>query len=165
MQVKTCARCDTEKPISDFYKMHRGRFGVRGQCKKCCNELQREQYRVTPEQIQRSRATRRGWGEAHREQEQERERKRWASMSLSERQEARQRRNPIKERARRAVQYAVKSGRLARPNSCSKCGVVKPIHGHHDDYNKPLDVKWLCATCHGKRHRELFDEAAAKERE
>ena len=57
------------------------------------------------------------------------------------------------------VNQAVKSGRLKRPKTCSECGKSKvrkngqsDIHGHHNDYNKPLEVRWLCKTCHHAWH-------------
>jgi ribosomal protein S27AE len=52
------------------------------------------------------------------------------------------------------VNYAVKAGRLQRNPACERCG--KPSRdAHHDDYAKPLDVMWLCRSCHYARHREL----------
>ena len=32
------------------------------------------------------------------------------------------------------------------------CGTTTNIHAHHDDYSKPLDVRWLCNFHHGKHH-------------
>lgn len=56
-----------------------------------------------------------------------------------------------------AVQHktrrAIKSGRLIKPSACSKCGRTdKPIQAHHADYEKPLDVTWLCTGCHADIH-------------
>ena len=36
---------------------------------------------------------------------------------------------------------------------CQVCGTTKHIHGHHEDYSKPLDVMWLCAKHHAQLHR------------
>jgi len=48
-----------------------------------------------------------------------------------------------------AVKRALKSGRLVRPTVCEKCGRDGlRIEASHDDYSKPLDVKWLCVPCH-----------------
>ncbi len=49
---------------------------------------------------------------------------------------------------------AVKSGTVTRATSCEDCGKIpkRALHGHHEDYDKPLDVVWLCAQCHRKRH-------------
>ena len=58
-----------------------------------------------------------------------------------------------KEEARWRARQAVASGRLVR-GSCEVCGEVK-VHGHHDDYDKPLDVRWLCRPHHEKLHKEL----------
>jgi hypothetical protein len=69
--------------------------------------------------------------------------------------------HPEVARAHEAVYSAICSGRLIRPEICSKCGKKpKPrsdgrtrIHAHHPDYNKPLEVEWLCADCHGLTRR------------
>lgn len=63
---------------------------------------------------------------------------------------------PLKEAAHREVKHAIGNGTLVRPALCSECGSDRhvPISAHHDDYNKPLDVRWLCAVCHKVAHRE-----------
>jgi len=56
--------------------------------------------------------------------------------------------NRKKSRARSAVYYALKMGRLIRPDHCERCETpCKPEADHHD-YDKPLDVNWLCKVCH-----------------
>lgn len=55
--------------------------------------------------------------------------------------------------ARARLQRAVKDGRVRR-TPCEMCGDPN-THGHHDDYSKPLDVRWLCRTHHAEVHRLL----------
>lgn len=53
------------------------------------------------------------------------------------------------------VRKAIKSGELIKPTSCSECGEgILNILAHHEDYGKPLQVEWLCHSCHGKRHSD-----------
>lgn len=49
---------------------------------------------------------------------------------------------------------AIDAGELIRQTECSRCGAPDP-HAHHEDYSKPLEVVWLCSSCHRIRHKEL----------
>lgn len=59
----------------------------------------------------------------------------------------------VKKAARHAVERAIKTGRLVRPSHCSVCRAEAYTHGHHDDYLKALEVRWLCKPCHEEHHR------------
>ena len=51
------------------------------------------------------------------------------------------------------VTYAVRTGKLVKPDNCSNCDCLgKKLDGHHPDYTKPLKVEWLCRKCHKQRH-------------
>jgi hypothetical protein len=62
------------------------------------------------------------------------------------------REEPKKWKARNAVNNAIRDGRLERGSACHFCGTNKRLQAHHEDYDHPLDVVWLCAGCHGKLH-------------
>ena len=64
-----------------------------------------------------------------------------------------QRLNPEKKTAHKILNNAVKSGDIIR-QPCSECGKLK-AEAHHPDYNKPLEVIWLCRTHHKRLHAEL----------
>lgn len=64
------------------------------------------------------------------------------------------------ERAGKILDNAIRYGKLLNPEKCSCCGSEErfrdgrtAIQGHHDDYNKPLDVRWLCQKCHHEWHK------------
>ena len=59
------------------------------------------------------------------------------------------------------VSKAIKEGTLVRPKQCSACGKVGPVEGHHEDYDKPLEVIWLCSPCHRKLPRTWVERAVA----
>lgn len=38
------------------------------------------------------------------------------------------------------------------PVRCSECNKKGKVHGHHPDYGKPLEIVWLCPSCHRYKH-------------
>lgn len=62
--------------------------------------------------------------------------------------------------AQTMVEVAIKQGVMERKSVCEECGSSgrfkngrNQVQAHHDDYNKPLDVRWLCQKCHHKWHK------------
>lgn len=53
-----------------------------------------------------------------------------------------------KQGARTKVRSAIEKYELIRPNKCEWCKTISIIEGHHVDYDKPLEVVWLCRKCH-----------------
>lgn len=62
--------------------------------------------------------------------------------------------NKEKVKAHQILNHAIRDGIITRM-PCIVCGNLKS-HGHHDNYLKPLDVKWLCAKHHAHLHKGLL---------
>lgn len=45
---------------------------------------------------------------------------------------------------------------------CEVCSATR-VDAHHDDYSRPLDVRWLCRAHHMEVHNELRAKATAGE--
>ena len=68
-----------------------------------------------------------------------------------------ERRYPEKVAAREALMKALRSGAIAR-GPCEVCGIAHQtpradgtkvrVEGHHDNYDRPLEVRWLCGDHH-----------------
>jgi len=41
---------------------------------------------------------------------------------------------------------------VAVPGKCEACNRGDFVQAHHEDYSKPIEVMWLCASCHKKVH-------------
>ena len=66
-------------------------------------------------------------------------------------------RNPHILKAWRMLNNAVDAGKIKR-GPCEVCGTTVGVHGHHDDYSKPLEVRWLCKDCHREYHRVMKED-------
>lgn len=60
--------------------------------------------------------------------------------------------------AHQALRSAIGRGLIER-QPCEVCGEAK-TDAHHDDYDRPLLIRWLCRLHHRAVHRELKCEAA-----
>ena len=81
----------------------------------------------------------------------------WCGVCSNRKKRERQKADPVAQKERKAREYvrqAVRAGRLIKPERCSQCGGTGDIQGHHEDYNKPLEVVWLCVECHKYAHNK-----------
>lgn len=66
----------------------------------------------------------------------------------------------MKHAARKRLQYAVKTGKLVKADYCEYSDCTTPItEAHHPEYDKPLEVLWLCREHHLKLHNESENDA------
>jgi hypothetical protein len=137
---KECFKCKTIKPLTEFYKHSEMADGHLNKCKACAkNDVGKHRS----ENLDRIRQYDRDRGKLdHRI-------KLATEMTRSWRAEDKRRQT-----AHTAVAKAIRNGVLTRM-PCERCGAVKS-EGHHEDYDKPLDVMWLCQPCHKQRHKEIL---------
>lgn len=151
---KECFKCEKIKPLSEFYKHNGMADGRLNKCKDCNkkdtkeNRLKNIDYYLEydrgrgnlPKRIEaRKNYTKTKEGKIARNKGS----KKWTEANL------------IKRSASTIVGNYVRSGKMTKPCSCETCGLSDVrIHGHHDDYAKPLEVRWLCSKCHTKWHKE-----------
>lgn len=64
------------------------------------------------------------------------------------------------DKAQNILEEAIEKGKVQRKNVCEICGASgkfsdgrTKIQAHHCDYNKPLEVMWLCQKCHHEWHK------------
>lgn len=61
-------------------------------------------------------------------------------------------------KARSALNHAIRDGKIQRPLYCQATdGCHNKPEAHHDDYNKPLDVRWLCFNHHRAHHKLIYE--------
>ena len=150
---KTCSACGAAKLLDEFGKHLKGKYERRARCKDCQSAYARQKAATEKEQVLEKACTRCGVvkpvAEYHRSA--------GARDGLASRcrpcVSASRSRQPAKQRkAHYLVNRAIVSGELS-PQPCEVCGTEERIEAHHPDYDRPLDVMWLCARHHGEWHR------------
>jgi len=58
----------------------------------------------------------------------------------------------IRQEAYKTVNAARREKSLIPNSTCGLCGRPVNTIAHHPDYNKPLEVIWLCRRCHRRVH-------------
>ena len=59
-------------------------------------------------------------------------------------------------KARKAVELALRYGRMVRPSICPLCLNKLKVEAHHSDYSQPLLIEWACRKCHQNLHSGYF---------
>lgn len=134
--MKVCKKCEVSKSLSEYYVHPQMSDGYINICKECTKKRVRE--------FSRSERGR----EYDRERNKTDKRRRWLRDYLQKRRVA----NPIVTRCRNKFEKALLAGKITK-KPCEVCGEVN-VQGHHEDYNRPLQVTWLC----GIHHRELHGQ-------
>lgn len=148
--MKTCFKCQQVKPLDEFYAHPRMGDGRLNKCIACtCADSARRRAKKLKDL---------GWVEKETErcrkkQALARSEGRVAPISSADRAETLRRhaqKYPKKHSARLMLSNAVRDGKITRM-PCVVCG-SPDSEGHHDNYDKPLDVVWLCPKHHAERH-------------
>ncbi len=133
-----CAKCKASKLISEFMKDPSGRFGYCYTC-KACRKVFFKTYNASDHRINLGRKY--YYADPKKAYE---SRVKWAYK------------NKTKTVAMATVHRAIKRGFLTK-QPCCICGALRSA-AHHSDYNKPLEVMWLCHSHHRAWHRVFLAE-------
>jgi hypothetical protein len=153
---KTCTECGQPRLLKYFYKHRRTKDGYTYECSDCIKANVHAWQKANPK---RANEGRRRWQKQNREllSERARQEREENPDSALERNRRHRERHPAKDRARNLLNTAVTRGKIEKPDCCEECGEIWEsweIHAHHKDYERPLDVEWLCIECHHRRHEE-----------
>jgi hypothetical protein len=132
---KYCRGCKETRPVSFFHPRKDRPCGYYASCRLCVNKRGALYKRKNFERIKQK----------------FKPKKRPASKRMEDFQKMKEK-FPEKIMARTICRNAVALGKLKRL-SCEECGEGKS-QAHHEDYSKPLDVKWLCRKHHAIIHRK-----------
>lgn len=172
METKKCIKCGEVKVLTDYpkYKSRKGEIKFKNQCKTCRSKYAKKHYQDNKEDyLERAKKQRESNPEEYKEYmrkyyRENRDEALEKAREYSQTERGKEVRKLINKnyfssdygkrvhRARKAVQRALKSGKLVRPKYCSECGEEAFIEAHHEDYNKPLEIIWLCKQCHENIH-------------
>ena len=154
MSWKKCFKCKESKPLSEFYVHLQMGDGHLNKCKECTKTDVKRHRKANVERIReydraRSKLPHRRAGDKARSKALHR------IKANTERTKIYRKTFPLRYKAHSIINHALKSGKLIRPSICEACEQELRLNGHHDDYTKPLEVKWLCSPCHSELHQDL----------
>lgn len=146
--TKKCKKCGEDKNLSDFYAKETNSDGFNHQCKECVKARAAKHRQDNLDAIQ-----------AYDRDRNRTEKRKALSAAIRPRYKEKatewgrawRKRNPEKYAAHNKLNNAVRDGKLIK-GACEVCGEPE-VEAHHDDYAKPLDVRWLCPKHHGLTRR------------
>jgi len=152
--MKKCTKCGEEKDRSGFYRDRTHVDGLQSRCKTCDNIAQRKYYENNRESLNKRSSD---YNENNKCRivicaQKYRSSKKGKSVSLKSANRY-AKKFPLQRKAVVAVKCAIKAGKIHRKETCSTCGKKRLTDAHHHDYSKPLEVVFLCRSCHAAWHK------------
>lgn len=150
-EEKVCFKCGNLKSMDEFYKHKQMKDGHLNKCKQCTKADVSGNYQGNRE-----------YYAGYEQRRAQRPERKAAALVY---QKNRRAKNPFPYKANCAVSNAVRDGKLFK-EPCFNCGSIEDIEAHHMDYEKPLEVVWLCRSCHLEEHNRKayqFDHAEEME--
>lgn len=153
---KKCRACTSIKRKTHFYKDKSRKDGYMYECKLCVSKRNKITHNT-----EESRAWYRKYNKIYRSLPVPAEKMKASNKKYrsTEKGKAARRKHVIKWRLKNAekvlvhniVTAAIRTGKL-KSKPCVVCG-DKKSQAHHEDYDKPLNVIWLCSKHHCEVHR------------
>jgi hypothetical protein len=149
--MKKCNGCGAEKPLSEYYKHPSTPDGFASKCKECAKAIVKAARAKNAEhykEFDKARAMRTDRVAARAAYQKTKEGK----EALKRARAAYVSKAPERRAAHVAVGNAVRDGRLIPWPVCAIPGCCSKPEAHHPDYDRPLDVVWLCPAHHKQAH-------------
>ena len=133
--MKCCRICNQTKQLTEFGLTKKSKDGRDNMCKSCKKDASRKHYDLNSDRIKKH------------------QRDYYANNKDTRNVSIRNYHShfPNKVKAHRAVNDAIRYGKM-KYQPCECCGLLE-TRAHHDDYLKPLTVRWLCSKHHAEWHR------------
>jgi len=132
--MKACFKCRQKKSLNAFYEHSQTADGYLNKCKDCTKIDTQENRKKNINHYRnydKNRGNRQDKGYVNE----------WRKS------------NPRKYKVQTMVGNYLRDGKIIK-QGCEICGRKKDVHAHHDDYSKPLDIRWLCPPHHKQWHDE-----------
>jgi hypothetical protein len=126
---KICSKCKKQKDISEFPKNKKTKLGIDSWCEICHRNIDKEYQR-----------NKRKLGLVNKTEE-------YRIWRKTHRKEC---------NAEQLTNYYIRIGKIKK----EKCKICKKknAYAHHDNYDKPLEIRWMCPSCHKKFHLGILVE-------
>jgi hypothetical protein len=150
--MKVCRECQIEKPLSYFYKHAKMADGHLNKCIVCVKARVGKYREANLERVReydKKRSNQPHRVIARKEYVKTEEGKQTKKKAM----DAYKKRFPMVYASHVITGNAIRNGKLIQASNCSICNSTEKIEGHHDDYTRPLKVRWLCESCHKEWHR------------
>jgi transposase-like protein len=151
--MKVCCRCSRALPVEQFGHDKSRPDGLRYSCRECRSTVTKDWRATNIEAVREIERARRA-ANPERSRQWARDANARRGERLREYRSRTWERDRQKRSARKKTRRAARHGRVERPTVCSWCGAEARVEAHHVDYSLPLEVTWLCRSCHATTWRK-----------